>query len=52
MENDNAGSEQRNYKGFAVLVPIDFSPFSVQALRTARTLMGLKPKALIGPACD
>lgn len=47
MENDNAGSKQRNYKGFAVLVPIDFSPFSVQALRTARTLMGLKPRRLL-----
>lgn len=47
MGNDKAGRNQKNPSGFSVLVPVDFSAFSVQALRTARTFMGQKPTRLL-----
>ena len=47
MENEESDRGQKNPKEFSVLVPVDFSPFSVKALQTARTFMGQKPSRLL-----
>ncbi len=47
MADDSTERDRANHGGLAVLVPIDFSPFSVQALRTARAFMGQKPSRLL-----
>jgi nucleotide-binding universal stress UspA family protein len=43
VEPDRAGDDQSGRKGPTILVAIDFSPYSVLALRKARALLGEKP---------
>jgi len=47
MMNNTTESKRKKLEDFSVLVPVDFSPFSVQALRFASTFMGHRPSRLI-----
>ncbi len=47
MESEKPGIGQKNHREFSVLIPVDFSPFSVQALRVARTFMGQRPSRIL-----
>lgn len=47
MENETSDKKLTDRKEFAVLVPVDFSPYSVQALRSARSIMGRKPSRIL-----
>ncbi len=46
MQNGKSDRGPKNPNFFSVMVPVDFSTFSLQALRTARTFMGQKPSHL------
>ena len=47
MENERSDKRQTNHKEFTVLVPVDFSSCSVQALRSARSIMGQRPDRIL-----
>ena len=47
MENEKSDKKQTNHKKFTVLVPVDFSPCSVQALQSARSIMGQRPDRIL-----
>lgn len=47
MENGRSGKRQAERKGYTVLVAIDFSPCSAQALRYATSILGRKPGRIL-----
>ena len=47
MENERSAKEPTDRKELTVLVAVDFSPYSVQALRSARSIMGQKPGRIL-----
>jgi len=47
MKSTTTRRKKTGTEGFSVLVPVDFSPYSIQALRFASTFMGHRPSRLI-----
>ncbi len=47
MEKERSDKELTERKEFTVLVAVDFSPYSVQALKSARSIMGQKPGRIL-----
>lgn len=47
MQNERSGKGQATRKGYTVLVAIDFSPCSAQALRCATSILGRRPGRIL-----
>ena len=47
MENERSDKQHKDWKGYTVLVAVDFSPFSAHALRKAKSIMGQKPNRIL-----
>ena len=47
MVNEKVGREQTEQRKYKVLVAVDFSPCSAQALRWAKSIMGRKPARIL-----
>ena len=47
MENKRSAKQYKNPQGFSLLVAFDFSPYSMQALRTARSILEQKPGRIV-----
>ena len=47
MKNKRSAKQYTNPQGFSLLVAFDFSPYSIQALRAARSILGQKPGRIV-----
>ena len=47
MKNKRSAKQYTNSQRFSLLVAFDFSPYSIQALRTARSILGQKPGRIV-----
>jgi len=47
MMTEKAGKQDTDHKKYKVLVAVDFSPYSAQALRKAKSIMGRRPDRIL-----